>query len=178
MRISSPPSPSAQCHRSRTPSAVNLDKSLYDIIAARVSSCKTSKQAYTAPKFAFDPVTVGEGSFQSFEGVRHRFRRCELRRGSARDAEFGLPLGAPNGERPPKRPADENAKLLKRKRLAKYAARESTRQPTDEEFMDAGFGRVPSSPARHSSPSSASQLCTMIAMVAVSFGPDRAVPAR
>jgi hypothetical protein len=89
-----------------------------------------------------DGVTIGEGSCQAFDGVRHRCRRCELRRGSARYAEFGLPLGAPNDERLLGGAPVENANLLKRKRLAKYAVGKSKREPTDEEFMNDGFGEV------------------------------------
>ena len=41
----------------------------------------------------------------------------------------------------------ENANVLKRKLLAKCASGESTRQPTDEEFMSAGLGEDgPSAP--------------------------------
>ncbi len=94
-------------------------------------------------KLSLDPVAIRERGFQAFEGVRHRFRRCEFRRESARCAEFGLPLGAPNGERPLGRATVETEKLLTRKRLAKCAARESNPVPTDEEFMGTSFGENP-----------------------------------
>ena len=54
--------------------------------------------------FVLDGVAVGESSFQSFEGVRHRWIRCDLGYDRARFAEFGALLGpfdekaAPRGD--------------------------------------------------------------------------------
>ncbi len=84
-----------------------------------------------AAKFTLDGVAVGKSRNESIGRGRHRFRRCEFAGRSARCAEFGVPFGAPNGEQSLERAADENAKLLKRKRLAEYAAGESNREPTD-----------------------------------------------
>ncbi len=62
------------------------------------------------------------------------------REGAKWYAEFGVPFGVPNGERPLRRATVENAKLLTRKRLALRTAGESKRQPTNEEFMGTSFG--------------------------------------
>ncbi len=50
----------------------------------------------------------------------------------ARDAlSFGVPFGVPDGERPLGGTTVENEKLLKRKRLAKYADTASNAERTD-----------------------------------------------
>ena len=75
--------------------------------------------------------------------MKHRGRQV------GRELCFVAACGAPNGEPPLGGAADENAKLLKRKRLAKYAAEESHHKPTDEEFMGTGFGEVSQVVLRH-----------------------------
>ena len=72
-----------------------------------------------------------------------RSRTCDVGCDRARYEEFGVPFGAPNGERAPERATVENANLLRQKRLAEYAVGESNGEPTDEEFMKAGFGETP-----------------------------------
>ncbi len=85
----------------------------------------------------------GEGGREPGRDLGHGLEDVSSDEEARGTRSFGVLFGAPNGERPLPRAAVENEKLLTRKLLAEYAARDSNPEPTDEEFMSAGFGESP-----------------------------------